>query len=225
MISRIDIEDMTDAQDEALLPCPFCGSAASAEGVVRYSRPVENCTWADGEPVTEAFFCNCPKCGVSNQGALHGYRTKDKAIAAWNRRADLARPSQAGDERVAAAYRDALQLATAIWERGYREVAPDWKPLPDLLGVLSQIDNMVAGLLSRAESQAAEQMRLRSENLLMRASLEPFAKEAGAWEDSCDQEQLVEPFPGYDGLLTVGNCRRARAALAAMDTPKGGGDE
>lgn len=195
MISRIDIEDMTDAQDKA------------PERI-----------WASSNRRRQWAGCGGWRIGRNPDDQAAGFPDAEYV------RADLAYPSQAGDKRVAAAYRDALQLATAIWERAYREVAPDWKPLPDLLGILSQIDNMVAGLLSRAESQAAEQMRLRSENLLMRASLEPFAKEAGAWEDSCDQEQLVEPFPGYDGLLTVGNCRRARAALAAMDTPKGGGE-
>lgn len=66
-------------------------------------------------------------------------------------------PAPAVPDDVAAAYRDALQLATAIWERGYRKIAPDWKPLTDLLGVLSQIDNMTAGLLSRLDAHTAEQ--------------------------------------------------------------------
>jgi hypothetical protein len=40
----------------------------------------------------------------------------------------------------------ATRLAEAIYEKHYRDDAPEWKPLPDLLGLLTQIDNMTAGL-------------------------------------------------------------------------------
>lgn len=43
-----------------------------------------------------------------------------------------------------------LQYATTIahnlWSKYYREIAPHWKPLDDLCGVLTQIDNMTSGL-------------------------------------------------------------------------------
>jgi len=68
-----------------LKPCPFCGGEASGDGRTRYGRPLEDTTWDDGSPVTEAFFANCPRCGVSNRGVI-GYRTRQAAIAAWNRR-------------------------------------------------------------------------------------------------------------------------------------------
>lgn len=45
----------------------------------------------------------------------------------------------------------ATSLARAIWEKHFKETAPDWKPLPDLIGVLTQIDNMTAGMV-RAEN-------------------------------------------------------------------------
>jgi len=44
------------------------------------------------------------------------------------------------------AYGYAKRLAVAIWEQHYKGVAPQWKPLDDLIGVLTQIDNMTAGL-------------------------------------------------------------------------------
>jgi len=47
----------------------------------------------------------------------------------------------------------------------------------------------------------------------LRAALEPFAAEADCWPDHHDDEPLVESFPEYDGKITVGACRRARAAL------------
>ncbi len=45
-------------------------------------------------------------------------------------------------------YGYALRLAVAIWEQHYKDVAPQWKPLDDLMGVLTQIDNMTSGLVS-----------------------------------------------------------------------------
>jgi len=44
----------------------------------------------------------------------------------------------------------AQRLATSLWEQHWKADAPDWKPLPDLLGVLTQIDNMTAGLERKA---------------------------------------------------------------------------
>lgn len=43
-------------------------------------------------------------------------------------------------------YDYAVGVATALWERHYQTSAPDWKPLDTLIGVLTQIDNMIAGL-------------------------------------------------------------------------------
>ena len=42
----------------------------------------------------------------------------------------------------------ATALATALHAKHYPEVT-QWRPLPDLLGVLTQIDNMVSGLARR----------------------------------------------------------------------------
>ena len=44
----------------------------------------------------------------------------------------------------------ATNLAKSIWAKNYKDDAPDWRPLPDLNGVLSQIDNMVCGLVKSA---------------------------------------------------------------------------
>ena len=41
-------------------------------------------------------------------------------------------------------YEYAKDLATYLWKNHFQESAPDWEPLPDLFGVLSQIDNMIA---------------------------------------------------------------------------------
>ena len=45
----------------------------------------------------------------------------------------------------------ATRLAQSMHSKHYKVDAPHWKPLPDLMGVLTQIDNMVSGL-SRSAS-------------------------------------------------------------------------
>jgi len=40
----------------------------------------------------------------------------------------------------------AEDIATALWRRYYQSLAPSWKPAPTLYELLTQIDNMVAGL-------------------------------------------------------------------------------
>jgi hypothetical protein len=50
-------------------------------------------------------------------------------------------------------YGYARRLAEAIWQKHYKAVAPQWKPLDDLMGVLTQIDNMTSGLIARQDKQ------------------------------------------------------------------------
>src|SRR5690606_593864 len=68
--------------------CPFCGGEASAEGMQIYNSPLSDTWWEDGSEITQAFFCNCIRCGISNVSGSVGHRTRDMAIAAWNRRAE-----------------------------------------------------------------------------------------------------------------------------------------
>jgi hypothetical protein len=51
----------------------------------------------------------------------------------------------------------AYRLAWALWEKHYKIDAPDWKPLPDLLGLLTQIDNMAAGLVRPSANGQTEE--------------------------------------------------------------------
>lgn len=74
------------SEKSTLLPCPFCGGEASDRGHIRYSRALPDTNWIDGSPITEAFFCNCISCGVTNQPNSTGWQTREQARAAWNRR-------------------------------------------------------------------------------------------------------------------------------------------
>jgi hypothetical protein len=55
-------------------------------------------------------------------------------------------PPRRETEQEPVAYNYAKHLAEAIWSKHYKDIAPHWKPLDDLMGVLTQIDNMSAGL-------------------------------------------------------------------------------
>jgi hypothetical protein len=45
-------------------------------------------------------------------------------------------------------YGYAARLATSIWKQHYQKTAPEWQVFDELMGVLTQIDNMTAGLVS-----------------------------------------------------------------------------
>lgn len=60
----------------------------------------------------------------------------------------------AGETPTEHAHRWATELAVSMGRKFYPEVA-QWKPLPDLLGVITQIDNMTAGLVRAPQERAA----------------------------------------------------------------------
>lgn len=164
MISSTDIEDMTDAQDEAsqwqhsqadlrLLSCPFCGNNGS--GPIEDALHVSQVIVDDENGYDERYAVQCDKCTAT----MGSSETADEAVDAWNTRADLARPSQAGDERVAEC------IAIALW---------------------------------RAEAAVGTPSVQKRRN-------------ADTWADQAPE-------------LRDRWMRFARAALAAMDTPKGGGE-
>ena len=50
-------------------------------------------------------------------------------------------------------YNYAVGIATYMWKKYYKEISPKWEPLEDTLGVLTQIDNMIAGMDQTAASE------------------------------------------------------------------------
>jgi hypothetical protein len=51
---------------------------------------------------------------------------------------------------------EAQQLAVSLWTKHYRDDAPQWTVLDDALGALSQISNMVAGMVRPQASEPQE---------------------------------------------------------------------
>lgn len=61
----------------------------------------------------------------------------------------------------------ATRLAEALWERHWKTGAPDWSPAPDLLGLITQIDTMTAGLEPpRATIERLEEARSTLEKIV-----------------------------------------------------------
>jgi hypothetical protein len=98
-----------------------------ARGVVDEDRAL-------AEAFREIAKCSHAQDGVAGE-LFQAVRNKAALIAAQQ-------PVQEGGGEVATARR----LAVGLWQRHYREVAPQWEPCPDLAGLLSQIDNMASGL-------------------------------------------------------------------------------
>lgn len=115
----------TDERRSIPLPCPFCGSHPSFD--VRLNAGT--------------VYCANYACGASVETSAADL---DVAIALWNKRAALP-AAQAEPDELGYAQR----LATALWEKHWKADAPEWKPLPDTIGVLTQIDNMTVGLVRK----------------------------------------------------------------------------
>lgn len=54
----------------------------------------------------------------------------------------------------------AHNLAVSMYGQHYLDESPNWRPLPDLMGLLTQIDNMYAGLRNDLEALQVENKRL-----------------------------------------------------------------
>lgn len=57
------------------------------------------------------------------------------------------------------AYREAKRLAEIVWRDHYKEKAPNWQPLDTTAGIISQIDNMIAGLVEQLKASRKEGFR------------------------------------------------------------------
>ncbi|WCT73966.1 Lar family restriction alleviation protein [Sphingomonas naphthae] len=199
---------MTNPTQEAvaLLPCPFCGGEASADGRTQYSKPLTDTWWEDGSPITEAFSVNCIKCGASaNSGLVNGYQTKGKAIAAWNTRALVGGFPDIGPDPFKVSDRAGAD------ERLKRSYVIQQKGVPDQTALVWRYDLMQQHYeLIRLRSIVADDEASAADREL-RAALERIAK-------------IVETYLYIqsDKLEDIPNIARAALALASS---AGGGDD
>ena len=105
---------------------------------------------------------------------------RDKSMATKLKRArKLNRPRRFAEARgYAASLEYATRLAKLIWERDWKKEAPHWQPLDDLLGVLTQIDNMLAGMekKKRHNSEVSGAVRDRKQRQHQERNAPAFAR-------------------------------------------------
>jgi len=86
----------------------------------------------------------------------------------------------------------AERLAVTLWEKHYKHDAPHWKPLSgDLIGILTQIDNMTTGLAPPAPEM---------ENARFRTALKNIAKQQTTYELEGDDGDFEE---SHDAIIKV----------------------
>ena len=104
------------------------------------------------------------------------------------------------------AYGYASRLAVAIWEQHYKDVAPQWKPLDDLMGVLTQIDNMTTGLMRKPISTPRQMQPCAGRNC---GSTNPNLHSAECFEDYEKSTGMAQPeqpndfHPDWDAMAVM----------------------
>ena len=66
---------------------------------------------------------------------------------------------------LAEARREIQSLIESIWRAEYRREAPQWKPLPDLVGMITQMDNMYAGVREQRDQARWDKVEARDKAL------------------------------------------------------------
>ena len=163
---------------------------------------------------------------------MHPMEVMARNFRAKQRAALAAAPQTAAEDQEARAIAEAAQITMTyrnwrgeVAQRTIRPVAlwfgkTDWHPEPGWLLSAWDCDKGERRDFALADCQFADLAR-PSQAGDERVALVSFARPfADALDIECDF--MTPPAPFEDGFDVR---RRARAALAAMDTPKGGGDE
>ena len=142
-----------------------------------------------------------------------------RAIVGWHER-ELASIIECRDSACASLqrhYETLRSLAVAIWRTNYADEAPQWEPLPDIDGIVSQIDNMAAGLRQQVAVLKWEQAKLRTAADGLAEALERIKQgcqeDIDSWRDYPQHREAV--IGGIGGNKAI-----AEAALAAYQATK-----
>jgi hypothetical protein len=109
----------------------------------------------------------------------------------------------------------ALALATTLHRNFYKTQAPNWEPLEDVVGVITQIDNMIIGVADRVEELsncvAVLEAKLTQQGERVQAAV------AAALTEAADlaHGRLITETEGL-GILVA---NRTKAAILALITP------
>lgn len=152
--------------------------------------------------LTYAAACSKHKKSVSTSGCtwceLEDFRAK---VAALEEERDAL--SRALDD----AKGEALSLACALYNQHYTEDAPDWAPLDTAAGVITQINNMVAGLSQDNDYQFTRANEWREQSEVMRHRAEVAEQQAQRMREA------LEKIAACNGQDIYGHIAIARAEL------------
>ncbi|WP_088158134.1 hypothetical protein [Achromobacter xylosoxidans] len=133
----------------------FWENGAPADGTDLYANASASAPVA-GEAKPVGYFQ--PGREVAGTGILKGFITVDDFGGDKAAMTDWAKDSGAtplyAAPQASEAHSYARNLAVTMWEKRFKQDAPEWKPCEDLIGVLTQIDNMTAGLVVPQASEA-----------------------------------------------------------------------
>lgn len=109
--------------------------------------------------------------------------------------------------------REVLELIGSIWRAEFQKEAPNWKPLPDLPGMVSQLDNMYAGVRGQRDEARWNLNVLREEIDSLRESA------YGADRTAAMYKKLYEGATktlGEIAALETTNCAHIGKRMARM---------
>ena len=110
------------------------------------------------------------------------------------------------------AYGYASRLAVALWEKHYKDAAPQWKPLDDLMGVLTQIDNMTSGLtLLAQQAEPVEPVAWKQGNLVT-FNEDPYPALGGLFVQFWDGEEVAARVYANDLETLRQRCAKVNTA-------------
>lgn len=143
----------------------------------------------------------------ANAEADYAFRIRSALVAA---------PPAERVVEVAAQY--AERLANVLWEKHYRNAAPDWKPLTgDLIGIITQIDNMTSGLaLATKPAVKDDETVVEAAHKALVAGKMLLENSIGCAVNHYGDDYYIHGEPGW-----LADCRKdfeaLEAALAAKD--------
>ncbi len=108
----------------------------------------------------------------------------------------------------------ATTLATSMHRQHYAEAAPNWQPLDDLMGLLTQIDNMYAGLRNDLAVAEAENKRL------VGMPLATLKAERDAAVADAERYRLLKRGQKWSVIDGIGDTLRAEELDAAIDATR-----
>lgn len=88
---------------------------------------------------------------------------------------------------ITTAKQEVLGLVTSIWKKEHQSEAPHWQPLPDLQGLISQLDNMYAGMRTQRDQANWDLCKARAEVERLREAFKDAQKKWYAFLEPAKQ--------------------------------------